>query len=158
MKTRNMVGAFLICNDKALFMRRSLNKKIAPGKWSCVGGHIEPDEMNNPAIACFREIEEETGIAKEQIKNLRLRYVTTRYTGEELRTGYYFFGEVERICPLPYCSEGELYWLNISDISEKEMSFSVKKIMEHWLSNPLDEAMYLCGINRANDEMTWTEL
>ena len=57
---RNGVAAFLQNNGSYLLMKRAENRGIAPGVWSGVGGHIEPNEINDPLAACYREIEEET--------------------------------------------------------------------------------------------------
>ncbi len=158
MKTRNMVGAFLTYQDKVLLMHRSMQKKIAPGMWSCIGGHIEPQEINTPLEACYREIAEEAQISQECIKNLHLRYITTRNAGDEIRSGYYFVGEVTQACSLPQCDEGTLHWISLRDALEKPMSFSVKQITTHWIANPGDDALYLCGVNRENDTMEWVAL
>ena len=56
-----------------------------------VGGHLEPFEINEPKIACLREIKEETGISAKIIKNLNLRYISVRNTGDEIRIHYIFW-------------------------------------------------------------------
>ncbi|WP_430200425.1 NUDIX domain-containing protein [Paenibacillus lautus] len=56
MKIRTMTGSFLFYNDSVLMLKRSENKKIAPGLWACIGGHVEADEYINPEISCLREI------------------------------------------------------------------------------------------------------
>lgn len=48
-------------------MKRAPGRAIAPGVWSCVGGHIEPNELNNPLSTCLREVFEETGGVAENI-------------------------------------------------------------------------------------------
>ena len=58
----NYVAAFLRNNDEYLLMERANNRKINPGFWSGVGGHVEPHEINDPLSACYREIEEEAGM------------------------------------------------------------------------------------------------
>jgi 8-oxo-dGTP diphosphatase len=88
-----MTGAFLVNNDEVLMLKRSKNKKIAPGLWSCVGGHVEPHEYSSPESSCLREIEEETGLSRIDIENLTLRYILLRRIGDELRQHYIFFGE-----------------------------------------------------------------
>ena len=60
-------GAFLKNNDRYLLIKRSPEKEIAPNVWSCIGGHMEKEEINDPLVTCLREIEEETGITKEHI-------------------------------------------------------------------------------------------
>ena len=70
MESRLVAGALLSCGNQVLMMKRSEHKALAPGVWSCIGGHLEPDEINTPSQACLREIWEETGIAPERIHNL----------------------------------------------------------------------------------------
>ncbi|MDT2287821.1 NUDIX hydrolase [Paenibacillus larvae] len=50
-----------------------------------VGGHVEPGEIRNPRAACLREIQEETGIEENQIKQFRLQYILIRLNQQELR-------------------------------------------------------------------------
>jgi len=78
MNTKLMAGAFLKYNDKVLIMRRGTHKKLNPGLWAPVGGHLEPEEINAPAEACLREIEEETKIRLDNIMDFRLKYIIVR--------------------------------------------------------------------------------
>lgn len=158
MYTRIMVSAFLSCQNKMLLIHRGLHKEIAPGLWSCIGGHMEPEEMYNPLLTCCREIEEETGITKDKIQNLELRYIATRYTGEEIRMGYYFVGETCCECALPACDEGSLHWVDKAEIPEKPMSFTIREITMHHLANPESRSIFLCGVNRENDKMSLMEM
>jgi 8-oxo-dGTP diphosphatase len=158
MTTRLMTGAFLIRGGKVLLMLRSETKKLAPGMWSCVGGHIEPDELNAPRRACLREIEEETGIQPDMIHDLKLRYMTVRHTGDEIRVGHYFVGHLTRDVDLPFCDEGTLHWIDLAEAAARPMTFSVRCVTEHIAANLSDENLYLCGINRENDNMTWVTL
>jgi 8-oxo-dGTP diphosphatase len=153
-----MTGAFLLYDNKMLLMHRTEQNKLAPGMWSCVGGHIEPDELNNPRAACLREIAEETGIREDMICDLKLRYITNRITGSELRTGYYYVGYLTCDCDLPFCDEGTLHWIELADAATRPMTFSIKCVTEHIIANLDDENIYLCGINRENDTMTWVGL
>jgi len=141
-----------------ILIQRGLHKELAPGVWSCIGGHIEREEHDNPLIACFREIEEETGIAQSSIADLSLRYITTRLIGNEVRTGYYFFGKTTHRCCLPKCIEGDLHWVKISKMINLQMTFSIKSIMTHWYKNQDSSDTLLCGINRENNNATWTTI
>jgi len=153
-----MAGAFLRCGDSVLLMHRGEHKAIAPGLWSCIGGHMEPEEINDPLEACYREIAEETGLTRRAVSKLRPRYIIVHHAGEELRVVHYFTGETARTFPMPECAEGSLHWVRMGDALEKPMSFSVKEIVAHWLAHPDDDALYLCGVNRANDHITWVRL
>ncbi|MDR2446949.1 MAG: NUDIX domain-containing protein [Treponema sp.] len=57
---------FLKNNGLYLLMKRSPGRKMAPNVWSCIGGHMEPHEINDPLEICLREAKEETGITKER--------------------------------------------------------------------------------------------
>jgi len=155
---RKMAGAFLTYKDEILLIKRGMHKKLAPGMWSCIGGHMEQEEHNNPLAACFREVEEETGISQSSIVNLSLRYITTRRIDDEIRTGYYFFGSTSHKCVLPECPEGTLHWIKISDMADLPMTFSIKSISRHWQNNQDCHNIFLCGINNENTQITWTML
>lgn len=54
------VGAFIRDeHNRAYVHRRSADRRLLPGIWDVVGGHLEPGE--SPEAALAREIEEETG-------------------------------------------------------------------------------------------------
>jgi 8-oxo-dGTP diphosphatase len=80
---RSITAAFLRNGGKYLLIKRSNNREIAPGIWSGVGGHMEPHEINKPLLACYREIEEETGITRDKINSLELLYIIVRRSKNE---------------------------------------------------------------------------
>jgi len=90
---KNYVAAFLRNGDKFLLMKRADDRKTLPSIWSGVGGKMEPREINDPASACYREIEEETGVTRPQISSLDLLYIITRRNNDEIRQSYIYFGE-----------------------------------------------------------------
>lgn len=53
------VTNFLYCGNEYLFLHRSKDKKIDPGKLNAIGGKLEPRE--DFLTAAIRETEEETG-------------------------------------------------------------------------------------------------
>ena len=112
---RNGVTAFLRNKDKYLLMNRAVNRKIAPGVWSGVGGHVEPQELNDPLSACYREIEEESGIVKSQIETLDLQYIIIRTSKSEIRQNYIYFGETSQT-DVTQTDEGVLFWVNENDL------------------------------------------
>jgi 8-oxo-dGTP pyrophosphatase MutT (NUDIX family) len=60
MREPNCVGALILDkNGLAYIHRRSEIRRVLPGTWDIVGGHIEEGETIEEALA--REIEEETG-------------------------------------------------------------------------------------------------
>lgn len=54
------MGAFVRDDrDRVFAQRRSVHRQLLPGVWDTVGGHVEPGETPEQALA--REVEEETG-------------------------------------------------------------------------------------------------
>jgi len=144
MRVRSFAGAFLQYNDEVLLMERGLHKKVAPGLWAGIGGHIEADEHNNPLAACLREIEEETGIVSSNIYGLNLRYYTVCKTKDTLDTIYYFTGSLKDKPLLIQTSEGVLHWKNKNDVLNYPMSPFIKAFYEHWLKYPDFDNIYCC--------------
>jgi 8-oxo-dGTP diphosphatase len=131
---RTMTGAFLFNDSAVLMLKRSENKRIAPGLWACIGGHVEANEYNNPEISCLREISEETGINVGQMENLKLRYILIRQKGTEINHHYIFFGESNTRDVLD-CDEGELHWINFSEIMNLEMPMTLRLMLSHYRNN-----------------------
>ena len=154
---RNGVAAFLRRDGNYLLMKRAENRKIAPGLWSGVGGHMEPDEINAPLSACFREIEEETGIGKSDISALELLYIVTRRSKNEIRQSYIYFGETTR-SEIIQTDEGELFWIPESELTNREYSKTFTAMLEHYTKrSPGDRALYVGAAENDDGElhMNW---
>lgn len=152
---RTMTGAFLINNDDVLMLKRSKNKKIAPGLWSCIGGHVEPHEHGSPEKSCLREIEEELGISHTEIENLTLQYILLRQKEDELNQHYIFFGH-SNTRTISSCDEGELHWVKLSEVANLEMSLSLTLMYEHYLHNSMTGNVWTGTFN--NGKMLWAQL
>lgn len=150
-----MTGAFLLNNDEVLMLKRSKNKKIAPGLWSCVGGHVEPHEHCSPEHSCLREIEEETGISRIDIENLTLRYILLRRIEDELRQHYIFFGET-KTRTISSCNEGELHWVKLPELGDLQMSLSLKLMYEHYLHHSKTDNVWTGTFS--DGKMIWVPL
>ncbi|WP_189644809.1 NUDIX domain-containing protein [Luteimonas gilva] len=86
------VGAVLVRGGELLLGRRAADRAWLPGAWDVFGGHIEPGEDAQAALA--RELREELGIAPLRMRALgelsgsapdpwRLRlYAVTDWSGE----------------------------------------------------------------------------
>jgi 8-oxo-dGTP diphosphatase len=59
---------FITHGDDILLLKRALHKRVFPGQYNGVGGHIERDE--DPLSGAIREMHEETGL---DITNVRFR-------------------------------------------------------------------------------------
>lgn len=77
----------LVFNEKGeiLLQKRSNNKDVAPGKWdTSVGGHVSPGE--DLISSAVREMNEELGIQKDDLKYLYSYVHTNLYETEHVTT------------------------------------------------------------------------
>ena len=101
--------------DELLFIHKGGND-LNTGKFLGIGGHLEKGE--SPTEGIIREIEEETGIKKEDLSNLKMRAVITfinpTYGDEYIHLfEAEYTGEADPT--LTKCDEGELIWVPKSD-------------------------------------------
>src|SRR5690554_8185938 len=57
---------FITHGDDVLLLKRGLHKRVYPGRYNGVGGHIERDE--DPLTSAIREMQEETGLTVEDVR------------------------------------------------------------------------------------------
>jgi len=156
---RNGVAAFLRNDGQYLLLKRAANKKIAPGVWSGIGGHMEPHEINDPVAACYREIEEETGISKDQISSLELLYIITRRHENEIRQSYLFFGETARR-EIVQTDEGALFWVAEDALLEREYSKTFAAALAHYVQRSGGDRAIYVGVARDDNgklSMNWSK-
>jgi 8-oxo-dGTP diphosphatase len=140
----NGAAAFLKRGNSYLLMKRATNRKIAPGIWSGVGGHLERDELNDPQTACQREVWEETGITAEHITDLTLRYIIIRRYRDTIRQTYIYFGETDAD-PADLTDEGKLYWIPENELLNRQFTATFTAMLEHYLAAP-DPKRVIVGI------------
>jgi 8-oxo-dGTP diphosphatase len=152
---RKMTGAYLFNDKKILMLKRSKERTLASNLWTGIGGHIETDEHSSPEKACLREIYEETGIKSNQIEQLELRYILLRRSQDEIRQHYIYFGKTS-IGNFINSDEGELHWIDISDILHLEMPITVTHMLKHFLNNPNGQSVFVGSVNKS--QMEWSRL
>ncbi len=131
MHLRNVATAFLLNGDDVLMMKRAAHKKIAPGYWYGVGGHLEPDELNDPTAACLREVQEETGLEADQIDGFRLCYIVMRRSRQEIVINYFFFGQVKSRL-VRANNEGTLHWIPRSEALNRKLFPAIELTLQHY--------------------------
>jgi len=102
-----------------LLLRRSSTKKLFPDLITGIGGKVEFEmgEGENIEKSLFRELEEETKIKADDLRDLRLVLTTMDVRGDCTVVLYWY---VARLNSLPNdlsCTEGELEWLDESDLA-----------------------------------------
>ena len=134
-KLRNMTSIYLRSGDQILLLYRQGNS-IVTNLWiGSAGGHFEVSELNDAKSCVLRELYEELGIQKSQIKNLSLRYITLRYTDDEIRQNYYFFADLDtESSAIKQSTEGELMWFSQNDLASLPMPFTARFMIDHYIS------------------------
>lgn len=158
-QTRNVCTAFLKNGDDILLMKRSASRKIAPGYWYGVGGHLEPSEINNPQMACLREINEETGIRAEDISDLQLKYIVMRRSRDEIVVNHFFFGST-RTRSFLESDEGTLSWVAERDVLDRQFFDAIRLTLDHYLKTGGKTRDVLAGIvdDNAGSAIHWIPL
>ena len=133
-KLRNMTTIYLFRGEQVLLLYRKGGKVVDLVWTGSAGGHFESEELNDATACVLRETEEELGLKSEQIKNLTLRYITLRNVRGEIRQNYYFFANLSEDAPTDLTSnEGDCKWFSLSELSDLEMPFTAKFVMEHYV-------------------------
>ena len=117
---------------------------------------MEPHEINDPLTACYREIEEETGIT--EIDSLRLLYIVTRRSRDEIRQNYIFFGETTQT-NIAQTDEGTLHWVPKEELLCREYTKSFAAMLKHYVKRKThDRAIYVgvAGNDNGNLRMHWS--
>ena len=153
---RNIISTFLEYNGKVLLMKRGLHKKIAPGQWSSIAGHVEAEEINNPYEACYREIKEEASLEKEDIDELNLKYIAFNRLPEEIIINHIFFGRT-KTDKVSSNNEGDLFWISKDKVAEKMHIPGISKLIRHYYNNPSKEIM-LVAVSDEEPFIWWQTL
>lgn len=132
-KLRNMATIYIKKNGKMLLLDR-IGSKVVSRSWCGVGGHFESDEINDAKAAVLREMNEEIGIAENDLCNLDLRYIALRLVKEELRINYYFFADLKEDVNINYdCDEGILEWVSFDEVNDRKMPYTAQSVITHYL-------------------------
>lgn len=139
---RVMTTAYLFSGDSVLLMERSPHRSYLPSVWSGIGGHVEVNEFGNLLSACFREIEEETGLQSNNVESLNLKYVILRQRKHELSQQFVYFGSTTTR-QIGTTDEGILYWIPSQHIFDYQMTDSNRMMLEHYYSHDQTDQVWV---------------
>jgi 8-oxo-dGTP diphosphatase len=145
------VAVFLFNEDQVLLLKRSNSRAFAPGKWTGVGGKVESVEFQDLTAAAIRELEEETGLAPQEIQDLKLRVVLTQPESGDLVLVCFFPGRALRRAEGP-CAEGRLSWESTSAIDDLEMIENARCALKRILASGLEDDGVDFGICQSGPE------
>ena len=155
-----MTTAFVFHDDNVLMIKRSVNKKIHPGKWAGIGGHIEKHELNVPKEACLREIHEETGLKETDLSTLELRYIVFSKKKNEIWQQFVYIGYSMKQ-ETGHTNEGELHWISKNEVMNLTMPVTHQSILGHYLNTQINETEILVGTNTimsGKPQVIWNSL
>ena len=145
-KLRNMTSLYLY-DDRGILCLYRVGSRVANNKYvGSAGGHFEKDELNDPRACVLREAEEELGLTEGEISDFRLRYITLRRTGGEIRQHYYFFGRLKDPARTLASTEGKLRWVAYEDIPTLDMPISAKHMILHYCTQGRFDGQLYAGI------------
>lgn len=121
-KSRWMVSArtliFLTHGTEILLIKRNPQRRIFPGRYNGLGGHLERDE--DPLAGAIRELEEEAGIRPKHLHLCAIYHIDPG--GESGVIVFVFVGESPtRELRSAHTDEGELCWLPRSQLSQLDL-------------------------------------
>jgi 8-oxo-dGTP diphosphatase len=106
-----------VCNgDDVLLMQRAAHKRVFPGRYNGVGGHVERDE--DPSTSARREIREETGLT---VENLQLRAVYNIDAGAATGIVLFLFTCVSTSRDFRDGPEGTLHWVPRAELNRLDL-------------------------------------
>lgn len=112
-----LVGAVIINEQgRAFVQKRSLTRRLWPGCWDLVGGHVESGETLEEAL--HREIREETGWKLARIGSIIEIYEGKTENGEEIYE-VDFLVEIEGDLEHPqleWTKNSEFRWIDLAEI------------------------------------------
>ncbi len=119
---------FLTRGEKVLLLKGDKNKRLWPGLYNGVGGHIELGE--DVLSAAMREIHEETGLAPSKLWLCGTLTVDTQSNPGVCV--FIFKGEIPQGDPI-ISKEGALEWVKISDVNQlplvEDLPFLLPKVL-----------------------------
>jgi 8-oxo-dGTP diphosphatase len=97
---------FITHGNDILLLKRSEHKRVYPGRYNGIGGHIERDE--DPLSGMIREIREETGL---EVRNVHFRGVIHVDAGEATGILVFVFSAEAASRDFTGNDEGTLEWV-----------------------------------------------
>ena len=82
----------------------------------------------------LRELKEEINLQKNELENVKLRYIALRNKNGEIRINYYFFASLRKgVSVRSFCGEGKFQWVDFDTVTEKKMFYTAGYVLKHYM-------------------------
>ena len=143
MRLRPMTAIYLTRGDKILLLYRIGSRVVGNSYTGAAGGHIEAAEYRDPKECVLRELHEETGLTRNALDGLALRYITQRRKDGEIRQNYYYFAELKDGFDVNDSNEGRLEWHDMNALADLPMPVTARHVVDHYLAvGRFDDKLY----------------
>lgn len=153
---------FLHFGGRFLLLQRAPNKRIAPNRWTGVGGKVEAEELGDLRASVLRELEEETNLSDDDLSNLSLRRVLYHNRAGEPLTGLLYYTADLKRYSLPECTEGTLYWKEPRDFAALDIIETTDLVLPHLVHDmqrdPRGQERIFIGVTHYQADGTLTSL
>ncbi len=120
---------FVTHGNDVLLIKRAAHKRVYPGLYNGVGGHLERDE--DPLSGAVREIQEETGL---DVTNVRLRGIIHVDAGETNGIMVFVFRAEALTREVSATDEGTLEWVSRDRVQQlplvEDLPILLDKVLE----------------------------
>jgi 8-oxo-dGTP diphosphatase len=131
------VLCFVFAGDEVLLLKGAPDKKIWPGKYNGLGGHVERGESVHAAAR--REIREEAGL---EVDRLWLRGVVTIDTGEAAGIALFVFTATAPSRAFRPSPEGSLEWVPVDRVASLDCVEDVPPLLARLAPDPVGAAPF----------------
>lgn len=124
---------FITHGDEVLLLKGAPTKRIWPGRYNGLGGHVERHE--DVLSAAIREVREEAGL---EVKGIRLRGVININTDEEAGILLFVFHAEATSRQTASSAEGTLVWVPRSQLGALDLVEDLPVLLPRVLDAPVD--------------------
>lgn len=121
---------FIRNGGDVLLMRRGMHKRVFPGYYNGIGGHVERHE--DARTGMLREIREETGLI---VSDLQLRGVYNIDAGEDAGIIVFIFSAESASRQVIDCDEGTLEWVALDAVNSLRLTEDIPVLLSKLFGN-----------------------
>lgn len=136
---------FVTNNNDVLLLKRAPHRRVFPGRYNGVGGHLERDE--DPRSGAIREIREETGLVVSQVQ---LRGITHIDPGNDPGILLFIFTAISESRTFVPCDEGTLEWVSLRRVDELPLVEDLAFVLPRLFGNEKTDLPFFAHV-RYND-------